>query len=196
LVLLFSLMSGCLLIIQLSCCAFWSVCMSLHCRVFCLILLLDLSTSLLVYNLCHTMALIAVFVCTFRYVTTCIQYLCHEKSQSRINYCSSIGIGWSLLSMLHIISFTWSLAIQHIWAVVFVSSLLLLCFWIYSACLRFWLHEWCYNEDFTTKYFFHVCHMKVGPESYNTGGTLGQSTLKDMDECLKVRNICLWNWRC
>ena len=33
--------------------------------------------------------------------------------------------------------------------------------------------------------------MKVGPESYNTGETLGQSTLKDMDECLKVRYICL-----
>lgn len=33
--------------------------------------------------------------------------------------------------------------------------------------------------------------MKVGPESYNTGGTLGQGTLKVMDECLKVRYICL-----
>lgn len=33
--------------------------------------------------------------------------------------------------------------------------------------------------------------MKMGPESYNTSGTLGQSTLKDMDERLKVRYICL-----
>jgi len=44
--------------------------------------------------------------------------------------------------------------------------------------------------------FFHVCyvplcHMKVGPESYKTGGTLGQSTLKDKDECLKVGYICM-----
>ena len=43
------------------------------------------------------------------------------------------------------------------------------------------------NEDFKTKQFFHVYyvllwHMKVGPESYNNGGTLGQSTLKDKDE--------------